>query len=845
MNKKYNISVQLLVFVFFFLGFVTSNYAQSEIGKEIEYVSPKPFSVYNFPSTNIIIKYNTELISNQNTLKKMYEIRCNGRFIPFKLVQTAKNTVILKPVYDLPPNEKIIVKQVKSLDLAGKAVAKSFSYFFQTTHDLKIGFVDNTGLKAEIDKKLKEASALQELGTSIPSAIDQKIAKQIPIVVRANNLNGEKRFYFTTTINYQLSTKNRMMIINEEGKVLFERFTPNYCLDFKQLAPNRFSYYDWKDTCYYILNEQFATIDTVKAGNGMVTDNHELKYNPQTGNYWLIAQQVVEMDLSEVVIGGQQDARVLGMVFQEITPNKEVVFEWKSLDYIPVRDAVGVDLTSPGIIDYMHSNSIDLESDTSILISSRHLNEITRVNIIDGSIIWRMGFNSVNKSFRFVNDPEGFTYQHDARRLSNGNILLFDNGNFKIGERYSRAIEYHIDDKNLVATKVWEYKSDEVIVSDFMGSVQRLPNGNTVIGWGGTIPTFTEVNSDGVKVFEATTPLWSVSYRAYHFDVENILRNMSIQNSLSDTIEFCNEDSSSILLNINNWIRANFNADTPDSLIQSKFSSSKDFNILTWNPINGNDIYSYSKHQIHFNYAKLNQNDTNICYGTRIFHVSVDNNCSNIEYLWSTGSTESFINIDPSLSTSQTYWVRIGNAQFSNIDSFHLEISKLPAYDIFGKESFDKPFEIATYSVPFDPSFQYSWKVINGNIISGYGTNAIQVQWGRSDSSLLYSTITNQFGCSNSAKYAVQLPSSTNGLSELNEINMNVYPNPFTNKLSISVKEKGELNIIDALGKLIIHQNVNTNELVELDTDYLKAGTYIVQLKTDKGIQNLKMLKMK
>jgi hypothetical protein len=378
-----------------------------------------------------------------------------------------------------------------------------------------------------------------------------------------------------------------------------------------------------------------------------------------------------------------------------------------------------------------------------------------------------------------------------------------------------------------------------------MGGAQRLLNGNTVIGWGGTIPTFTEVDSDGQVVFEASTPLWCVSYRAYHFDVESILKNASIQNSLKDTIEFCNEDSISILFNINNWIRANFDGNTPDSLIQVNFQNTKEFNVITWNPTNGNDFYSFSKHQIYFNYSFLNQKDTTICANSRILHVSVENNCSNIEYLWSNGSTESSINIDPSLSNSASYWVRIGNAQFSNIDSFHLEISKMAPYEIFGKENFEKPFEIATYSVPFDPNYSYKWDVTNGNIISGYATNAIQVQWGKSDSSLIYSTIINQFGCKANSKHTVQLPSSTNGFSE-NEFDLfNVYPNPFLDKISLNIFDSGELNLIDELGKIVVTQNVFKGESTDINTELLQPGLYILQIKNSKGVSQSKLLNSK
>jgi hypothetical protein len=51
-----------------------------------------------------------------------------------------------------------------------------------------------------------------------------------------------------------------------------------------------------------------------------------------------------------------------------------------------------------------------------------------------------------------------------------------------------------------------------------MGSVQRLPNGHTVIGWGTASPALTEVTPEGAKVFELTLPPGIFSYRAFRFD---------------------------------------------------------------------------------------------------------------------------------------------------------------------------------------------------------------------------------------------------------------------------------------------------------------------------------------
>ena len=86
--------------------------------------------------------------------------------------------------------------------------------------------------------------------------------------------------------------------------------------------------------------------------------------------------------------------------------------------------------------------------------------------------------------FTFIDDPlHGFNKQHDVRRIENGNITLFDNGT-QHEPMLSRAVEYEIDELNKTATLIWAYNHPDNIVAVSMGSVQRLPNQNTLINWG-------------------------------------------------------------------------------------------------------------------------------------------------------------------------------------------------------------------------------------------------------------------------------------------------------------------------------------------------------------------------
>ena len=96
-----------------------------------------------------------------------------------------------------------------------------------------------------------------------------------------------------------------------------------------------------------------------------------------------------------------------------------------------------------------------------------------------------------------TNDNEFFWqyHQHGAKITPNGNILLYDNGNFRaspfdppLEEEFSRAVEYKVDQETMEITQVWEYGqfASERIYTDFLGDSDFLPKtGNVLITFGG------------------------------------------------------------------------------------------------------------------------------------------------------------------------------------------------------------------------------------------------------------------------------------------------------------------------------------------------------------------------
>ena len=89
---------------------------------------------------------------------------------------------------------------------------------------------------------------------------------------------------------------------------------------------------------------------------------------------------------------------------------------------------------------------------------------------------------------------------HDATMLSNGNVLVFDNG---LRSKSSRIVEVDPRTNEIV----WSYQdpNPQSFFSSHRGAAQRLPNGNTLITDSGGGRAF-EVTADGEIVWTFVNP---------------------------------------------------------------------------------------------------------------------------------------------------------------------------------------------------------------------------------------------------------------------------------------------------------------------------------------------------
>jgi len=486
------------------------------------YIDPRPDAKYVNKNTTIVFTPLVELSGRSITKKGAVTISGSVNInYNYTLVTSAnKQTYILKPATAFADGEKITVKFTSAVtDKFGKNI-ESFEYsFYVTEKPLKQSHL--AGLVNEVSPE-----QLKNLENNFPS---QNSTAEVPLVTVdfTNNPSPGKILMSNIVFNVQIPNTPHLLILNNDASPVFTRQMGAQVFDFNRQPNGNFTYFSRNGGKYYELDTNYVRVDSFYTGNGYLTDIHELRVLPNR-HALLMSYDKQVIDMSQIVQGGNPAAQVTGLIIQEIDANKNVVFQWRSWDHIPITDATYEDLLGVEI-DYIHGNAIELDNDGNIMISSRHLDEITKINRTTGSIMWRLG--GKQNQFSFPNDPGRFSYQHGIRRLMNGNIIMYDNGNYHTPS-VSRAVEYIIDEANLVVTKVWEYKNTPVIYGYAMGFAQRLENGNTLISWGAVNPTLTEVKPDGSKALEMNLPTGVFSYRVFKYNYGSSVTGIEPVNNL-------------------------------------------------------------------------------------------------------------------------------------------------------------------------------------------------------------------------------------------------------------------------------------------------------------------------
>ena len=259
---------------------------------------------------------------------------------------------------------------------------------------------------------------------------------------------------------------------------------------------------------YILMDESYEEIRRISAGNGYRGDFHDMIITPDDTALVMVYDRV-RRDLRSV--GGPRDGVMIDNVLQELDlETGRVLFEWHSLGTVPLKHSkfrpVGRQTFDP-----FHINSVDIDSDGDLIISARNTCALYKIDRTTGRLIWTLG--GKDSDFRLTK-PARFCYQHDARRVSDGVISLFDNVSDKPAERKAaRAIKLRVDEGRRTAKLLRQYKHPAKLLAPNQGSARVQDNGNMLVGWGAA-PVFTEFSRSGRVLFNGRLTTGKGSYRA-------------------------------------------------------------------------------------------------------------------------------------------------------------------------------------------------------------------------------------------------------------------------------------------------------------------------------------------
>ncbi len=231
--------------------------------------------------------------------------------------------------------------------------------------------------------------------------------------------------------------------------------------------------------------------------------NHDFEILPN-GNIMVLRFVDLPDGLQERLKGGvpgtELDGKTFGVQVREIDRSGETLWEWNNYDHFDPDTDVECALCDREVWGY--ANSVDVFPNGDVMLSVRRMNKVIRISRETGDIVWEWGPRQL------------LGHQHDVSVLANGNITIFDNG------LHRRIFDPEVDHKDTSCFHasralevdprtdeiVWQYIDPmHLIICNFCGSTQKLPNGNFMI-CDSVAGTFYEVTQDKQVVWKYVSP---------------------------------------------------------------------------------------------------------------------------------------------------------------------------------------------------------------------------------------------------------------------------------------------------------------------------------------------------
>lgn len=291
-----------------------------------------------------------------------------------------------------------------------------------------------------------------------------------------------------------------------------------------------------------MMGEELASFNAI--AQGLDSYHHDVVDLPD-GHFLTLSTELKEVDGYPKEGGGTETYQVVSDLIVELDGDGQLIRSTPLFGLLdPLHMGVGFHdpfwainyLTTENVKDWSHSNSLIYQAeDDSFIVSVRHFNRLLKFDRASGDLIWEMGPGG---DFSMLDDGRWHYHQHAPKRLENGHLLLYDNGNTRDGLEpgelpHTRVVEYAVDESNMSVEQVWEYRGEQPYFAQFVGDVNRLANGNTLIVDGGLL------EDPSVSVYELDNRKWSRIVEVSAEKPNEVVFEMIIRDKPDSPIGYC------------------------------------------------------------------------------------------------------------------------------------------------------------------------------------------------------------------------------------------------------------------------------------------------------------------
>ena len=257
---------------------------------------------------------------------------------------------------------------------------------------------------------------------------------------------------------------------------------------------------------------------------------------------------MVEMSNGNLlVLGNNINGKVVEDTLYELSRETgEILHVWDMNSYFDIdgcggKSAHTSDLNygnenSAWINDWLHLNAIDYDgASNTVLLSSRHQDAIIKMDLTTGEIVWVLtdpddSFPKYLEGKLLTPVGENFEWQygqHSVTFLPNGDVMCFDNGDYRSKspegivpadtQGYSRAVVYRVDEKNMTVSQIWQFGKElgPEFLAAYVSSAQYLGEDHYLIDFGGIVK-----NSDGGATYNNMAGITG-STRSEVYEIKN------------------------------------------------------------------------------------------------------------------------------------------------------------------------------------------------------------------------------------------------------------------------------------------------------------------------------------